>query len=48
MQDLGEAVTELFKNRYAQQQETIEYLCKFGSPMEKAKASLIRDIALGI
>jgi hypothetical protein len=39
-------ITESFKKVYSEKKETIEYLCKFGSPIEKAKASLIRDIAL--
>jgi hypothetical protein len=39
-------VIELFRKTYNEKKETIEYKCKFGSPIERAKASLIRDVAL--
>ena len=39
-------VVEGFKRLYSEKKETIEYMCKFGTPIEKAKATLIRDIAL--
>ncbi len=39
-------VVEIFKKLYAEKKETIEYACKFGTPIEQAKASLIREVAL--
>lgn len=44
--DLGESVRRLFKESYIKRKNEIEFLCKFGSPLQKAKASLIRDVAL--
>ena len=44
--NFGEQITESFKNLYNEKKETIEYLCKFGTPIERAKASLIKDVAL--
>lgn len=44
--NFGTQITESFKKLYNEKKETIEYLCKFGTPVEKAKASLIRDVAL--
>ncbi len=39
-------VVEMFKRLYSEKKETIEYACKFGTPIEQAKASLIREVAL--
>jgi hypothetical protein len=44
--NFGEAVTKLFKESYARRKNEVDFLCKFGSPLQKAKATLIRDIAL--
>lgn len=44
---LGVEVTERLKNLYQNKRETIEYMLKFGSPFEKAEASLVKSIAIG-
>lgn len=42
----GEEVTERLKSLYIDKRETIEYMLKFGSPIERAKAGLVKSIAL--
>lgn len=42
----GTQITKSFKKVYFEKKETVEYLLKYGSPMERAKASLIKEVAL--
>ena len=45
--DFGESITKIFKESYKKREKEIEFLCKFGSPLQRAKATLIRDVVLG-
>ncbi|WP_292379344.1 hypothetical protein [Methanosarcina sp. UBA289] len=41
------AAVDALKNIYESKKETVEYLCRFGNAMEKAKASFIKEVATG-
>ncbi|MCO5383195.1 MAG: hypothetical protein NHB15_14895 [Methanosarcina barkeri] len=44
---LAETV-EKFKKLYSEKQEVIEYMLKFGNDFEKAEATIIKQVAIGI
>lgn len=42
----GDPITGRFKACYDKHRESIDYLCQYGDRIQRANASLIRDIAL--
>lgn len=44
---LSEKCVSDFTSAYKEKQDVIEYMIRFGTPMQRAGASVIKDVAVG-